>query len=174
MQNQVTTVVITAQLVNPPANFVNTVPVIDSLTVSSTNIAPGGTVTANVKAHDDQKNDTLTFTWLTSAPAPAPAGSLAGQSDTATTSQVTLTAPATAGDVTLTIQVQDNHGATASASIVIDVSTANANGTGQADVNAAATSVASAVRSAITRISVGPAGRSMPTRPKSCRLASAT
>jgi len=131
VQNQVTTVVITAQLVNPPANFVNTVPVIDSLTVSSTNIAPGGTVTANVKAHDDQKSDTLTFTWSTSAPA----GSLASQSDTATTSQVTLTAPATAGDVTLTIQVQDNHGATASASIVIHVSTANANGTGQADVN---------------------------------------
>ena len=135
VQNQVTTVVITAQLVNPPANFVNTVPGIDSLTVSSTNIAPGGTVTANVKAHDDQKNDTLTFKWSTSAPASAPAGSLAGQSDTATTSQVTLTAPATEGDVTLTIQVQDNHGATASASIVIHVAKANANGTGQADVN---------------------------------------
>ena len=134
-QNQVTTVVITAQLVNPPANFVNTVPGIDSLTVSSTNIAPGGTVTANVKAHDDQKSDTLTFKWSTSAPASAPAGSLAGQSDTATTSQVTLTAPATEGDVTLTIQVQDNHGATASASIVIHVAKANANGTGQADVN---------------------------------------
>jgi len=99
--------------------------------VSSINIAPGGTITANVKAHDDQKSDTLTFTWSTSAPA----GSLTGQSSTATTSQVTLTAPATAGDVTLTIQVQDNHGATASASIVIHVSTANANGTGQADVN---------------------------------------
>ena len=128
VQNQVTTVVITAQLTNPPANFVNTVPVIDSLVVSSTNIAPGGTVTANVKAHDDQTSDTITFTWSSSAPAKAPAGSLTGQADTATTSQVTLTAPATEGDVTLTIQVQDNHGATTSASIVIHVS-ANANGT---------------------------------------------
>ncbi|MGB8298573.1 MAG: metallophosphoesterase, partial [Polyangia bacterium] len=135
LPNQVTTVVITAQSVQAPVPFVNTVPVIDSLVVSSTNIAPGGTVTANVKAHDDQKSDTITFAWSTSAPAPAPAGSLTGQADTATTSQVTLTAPATAGDVTLTIQVKDNHGATASASIVIHVSTANANGTGQADVN---------------------------------------
>jgi Calcineurin-like phosphoesterase len=125
VQNQVTTVVITAQLVNPPANFVNTVPVIDSLTVSSTNIAPGGTITAKVQAHDDQKTDTITYAWSSN-----PAG---GSFSAPTGTTTTWTAPATEGNVTLKIQVQDNHGATTSASIVIHVS--NANGTGQADVN---------------------------------------
>ena len=127
--NQITTVVITAQQSQAPPAFVNTVPVIDSLVVSSTNVVPGQTITATVKAHDDQPTDTLTFTWSTSAPA----GSLTGQADTATTSQVTLTAPATQGDVTLTIQVKDNHGATTSASIIIHVS--NSNATGEAEVN---------------------------------------
>ncbi len=125
LHNHVTTVVITAQSVNTPADFVNTVPVIDSLVVSSTNIAPGETITAKVQAHDDQVNDTITYAWSAN---PAGAGFSA---PTATTT--TWTASSTEGDVTLTIQVQDNHKATTSASIVIHVS--NANGTGQADVN---------------------------------------
>jgi hypothetical protein len=125
LHNRVTTVVIAAQSVNTPADFVNTVPVIDSLVVSSTNIAPGETITAKVQAHDDQIQDTITYAWSAN-----PAG-VGFSAPTATTT--TWTAPSTEGDVTLTIQVKDNHDATTSASIVIHVS--NANGTGQADVN---------------------------------------
>ena len=126
LPNQVTTVVITAQTVQAPTPFVNTVPVIDSLVVSSTNIAPGQTITAKVQAHDDQKTDTITYAWSTN-----PGGRYGFSAPTATTTN--WTAPATEGNVTLTVQVQDNHGATTSASIVIHVS--NANGKGQADVN---------------------------------------
>ena len=125
LRNHVTTVVIAAQSVNAPTDFVNTVPVIDSLVVSSTSIAPGETVTAKVQAHDDQVKDTITYAWSAN-----PAGANFS-APTATTT--TWTAPATEGDVTLTIQVKDNHDASTSASIVIHVS--NANGTGQADVN---------------------------------------
>ena len=125
LHNHVTTVAITAQSVNAPADFVNTVPVIDSLVVSSTNIAPGATITAKVQAHDDQVKDTITYAWSAN-----PAGAGFSAPTAATT---TWTAPASEGDVTLTIQVKDNHDATTSASIVIHVS--NANGTGQADVN---------------------------------------
>jgi hypothetical protein len=125
LHNHVTTVVITAQPANPPAPFANTVPIIDSLVVSSTNIAPGETITAKVQAEDIDAGDTITFAWSGS---PA-----VGSFSAATAATTTWTAPATEGDVTLTIGVKDNHGAVTSASIVIHVS--NANGTGQADVN---------------------------------------
>jgi len=125
LHNHVTTVVITAQPANPPAPFANTVPIIDSLVVSSTNIAPGETITAKVQAEDIDAGDTITFAWSGS---PA-----VGSFSAATAATTTWTAPTTEGDVTLTIGVKDNHGAVTSASIVIHVS--NANGTGQADVN---------------------------------------
>jgi hypothetical protein len=125
LHNHVTTVVITAQPVQPPAPFVNTVPVIDSLVVSSTNIAPGETITAKVTAHDDQPSDTITFAWS--------ANPASGSFSAPTATTTAWTAPSTEGDVTLAIQVQDDHGATTSASIVIHVS--NSNGKGQADVN---------------------------------------
>jgi len=125
LRNHVTTVVITAQPVQTPTPFVNTVPVIDSLVVSSTNIAPGEAITAKVTAHDDQVSDTITYAWSAS-----PAVDGFSPTDAATT---IWTAPATEGDVTLTIQVQDNHHATTSAAIVIHVF--NTNGKGQAAVN---------------------------------------
>jgi hypothetical protein len=127
LRNHVTTVVITAQADNPPAPFVNTVPTIESLVVSSTNIAPGETISAKVEAKDLDAGDTITFAWSAN---PAVGGFSPLPATAATT---TWTAPSTEGDVTLTIQVQDNHGATVSASIVIHVS--NANGKGQASVN---------------------------------------
>jgi hypothetical protein len=125
LHNHVTTVVITAQPATPPAPFANTVPIIDSLVVSSTNIAPGETITAKVQAEDLDPGDSITFSW-----SGIPAG---GSFSAATAATTTWTAPATEGDVTLTISVKDTHGAVTAASIVIHVS--NANGTGQADVN---------------------------------------
>ena len=127
LRNHVTTVVITAQADNPAGPFVNTVPIIESLVVSSTNIAPGESISAKVEAKDLDAGDTITFAWSAN---PATGGFSPLPATAATT---TWTAPSTEGDVTLTIQVQDNHGATASASIVIHVS--NANGKGQASVN---------------------------------------
>ena len=124
-RNHVTTVVITAQSVTTPNDFVNTVPVIDSLVVSSNNVATGEAITAKVTAHDDQLTDTISFAWSDN-----PASSGFSPASAATT---TWTAPATEGDVTLTIQVSDNHGATTSASITIHVLATN--GKGQADVN---------------------------------------
>jgi hypothetical protein len=125
LRNHTTAVVITAQPVNPPAPFANTVPIINSLTVSSTNIAPGDTITAKVEAQDLDAGDTITFSWSAN---PAVDGFSAA---TAATTQ--WTAPNAEGDVLLTIQVKDSHGAITSASIVIHV--ANANGKGQASVN---------------------------------------
>jgi hypothetical protein len=125
LHNHVTTVVITAQPATPPAPFANTVPIIDSLVVSSTNIAPGETITAKVQAEDLDPGDSITFVW---------SGSPAVGSFSADSAATTMwTAPATEGDVTLTISVKDTHGAVTAASMVIHVS--NANGTGQADVN---------------------------------------
>ena len=127
LRNHVTTVVITAQADSPPSPFVNTVPIIQSLVVSSTNIAPGESISAKVEAKDLDAGDTITFAWSAS---PAVDGFSPAPATAATT---TWTAPSSEGDVALTVQVKDNHGATASASIVIHV--ANANGKGQASVN---------------------------------------
>jgi len=124
LRNHTTTVVITAQPVNPPAPFANTVPIINSLVVSSTDVAPGESITAKVEAQD-LDHDPITFAWTAS-----PAGSVFSAGTAATT---TWTAPATEGDVTLTIQVKDSHNAITSASVVIHVS--NSNGKGQASVN---------------------------------------
>ena len=126
LHNHVTTVAITAQPVQPPVPFTNNVPIVDSLVVSSVNIAPGESITAKVQAEDVDAGDTITFAWS------ANPGDAIGFS-AATAATTTWTAPSTEGDVTLTIQVKDNHGAIVSATVVIHVS--NANGKGQADVN---------------------------------------
>ena len=124
MKDQVATVLITAQQKTPPDPFKNSVPVIDSLLVSSTSVTLGATVTATVTAHDPDNADSVSFAWTTNPSV----GSLSAP----TTLTTNWTAPATEGDVTLTIAVKDNHGATTSASVVVHVS--NGNGKGQAAV----------------------------------------
>jgi hypothetical protein len=124
LKNQTTTVLITAQQAISSTPFKNSVPVIDSLLVSSTNVTPGATANATVTAHDADTGDSLSFAWSTS-----PSVGTFSDVSAATT---TWTAPATEGDVTLTIAVQDTHGATTSASVVVHVS--NTNGKGQAAV----------------------------------------
>jgi predicted phosphodiesterase len=125
VQNVATSVVITAQQATAPTPFKNSVPVIDSLVLSSSNVTPGATITATVTAHDPDAGDTLTYAWTVS-----PKGSVFS-APTATTTN--WTAPTTAGAYTLTIAVTDNHGATASASVVVNVSTSN--GVGQASLS---------------------------------------
>jgi len=124
LTGQTITVLIMAQQATAPTPFQNSVPVIDSLFLSSANIVPGATVTATVTAHDPDSGDTLTFAWSTN---PAVDGFSAS-----TASTTNWTAPATEGDVTLTVAVTDGHSATASASVVVHVAVKN--GTGQAAV----------------------------------------
>ncbi|MGD0838520.1 MAG: hypothetical protein ABSB49_17930, partial [Polyangia bacterium] len=123
--NQVTTVVIIANQVPPPPPYVLSLPVIDSLLVSSASLAPGATVTAKVTAHDTNPNSTVSFAWSTN---PASQGSFSAP--TAATTQ--WTAPSSQGDVTLIVTVTDSSGTTTSASMVVSVE--NANATGQAAV----------------------------------------
>jgi len=119
---QVVTVVITAQQTNAPAPFTNATPVIDSLVVSATDVAPGAVVALQATAHDPNPGDTLTFLWT------AAAGTL---SDTGTPG-IAWTAPTSEGSYGLDIKVTDNRGASATTSVAIHV--ANGNGKGQAAV----------------------------------------
>jgi formylglycine-generating enzyme required for sulfatase activity len=120
---QVVTVVITAQQATPPAPFGNATPVIDSLVVSSTDVAPGDVVQLHAAAHDPDRADTITFAWS------ATGGTLSTVSGDATS----WTAPVDEGSYQLSIKVTDNHGAYAGTSVTVHV--AGANGRGQASVS---------------------------------------
>jgi hypothetical protein len=121
VKDQTITVLITAQQTTAPAPFSNSVPVIDSLLVSSTNVSPGASLTATVTAHDADLGDSLSFAWTTQ---PSVDGFSAP-----TAATTAWTAPASEGDVTLTIAVSDTHGATTSASVLVHVSNTNGKGT---------------------------------------------
>ena len=124
VKDAVATVIITAQQVVAPVPFKNGVPVIDSLVLSSTNVAPGATITAKATAHDPDAGDTLTFAWTAS-----PVVDHFSAPSAATTD---WTAPTTEGDQTLALTVTDNHGATALVSTIVHVSASN--GKGQASI----------------------------------------
>ena len=125
--NQVTTVIITAQQATAPVPFQNSVPIIDSLVLSSTNVAPSATLTAKATAHDPDTGDTIAFAWSAS---PATNGFSAP-----TAAMTNWTAPASEGDQTLVLTVTDNHGASTSASVVVHVSASNARGQAQVNVS---------------------------------------
>ncbi len=122
----VAAVTITLQQVDAPIAFKDAVPVIDSVVLSSTAVAPGQTITAKAVAHDPDAGDTITYAWSASPTA----GGFSAPGAAATT----WTAPASEGDQTLALKVSDNHGASTTASFVVHV--AAANGRGQADVTA--------------------------------------
>ena len=124
LNGKVTTVTITAQQTTTPVPFKNAVPVIDALVFSSTDVAPGDTISARAAAHDPDTGDTITFAWSSS---PSAGGFSAPSA--ATTS---WTAPRSEGDQTVVLSVTDTHGATTSASTVVQVSAGN--GHGQAGV----------------------------------------
>jgi len=116
-------VVITAQQVTPPDPFHNALPIIDSLVIASSSVAPGAQVLVNVTAHDPDTQDVLTYLWQASC----------GTFASANTLSTEWTAPTTAGSCTVTIQVSDQHGAKVSTSVAIGVNAAN--GRGQAQVS---------------------------------------
>ena len=123
LRGQTVMVIITAQQANPSIPFCNAIPIIDSLVVSSTKVAPGDQMSVKVSAHDPNPQDTLTLQWQASC------GTFADPSATNTN----WTAPASVSSCLLSIKVSDQHGATVVASATVNVDSAN--GKGQAQVS---------------------------------------
>jgi hypothetical protein len=83
-----------------PPPFQNNLPVIDSVSWSRDQIAPGGTVELIVSAHDPDAGQTLSYLWTAKA----------GAFDDPTRTTAQWTAPAAEGRVELAISVRDDHG----------------------------------------------------------------
>ncbi|NPD23630.1 Kelch repeat-containing protein [Corallococcus exiguus] len=120
-----TTVMLTLQDLEPPPPFDNDAPVIQSLTVSSSTVAPGGSITLTAVAKDPNAGDTLTYAWT------AAAGTFSA-SASATTN---WTAPSTEGPVVLTLTVRDAQGAEARLSVTLTVTTPTGEALVQASFN---------------------------------------
>ena len=114
----IVTVMITAQQTAAPPPFSNAVPVIDSLMVSATDVAPGDVVQLKATAHDPNAGDTITYAWSASD------GALSSGGGTATT----WSAPVTEGSYHVDLKVTDNHGASAGISVTLHVASGNGNG----------------------------------------------
>ena len=122
-QNQTVEVVINGQQTSGATVLAVTPPVIDSILISLTNVAPGGSVALAATAHDANPSDTLTYSWMATA----------GTFSAANSNVTNWTAPATAGTYPITLTVTDttnNTSVTAQANVVV----ATNNGTGAADV----------------------------------------
>ncbi|WNG43111.1 kelch-like protein [Archangium minus] len=103
---------LTLQDVSGPPPLTNEAPIVDSLVATPTTVAPGGSITLTVSAHDPNPGDTVSFEWT------APSGSFSAPTQASTT----WTAPATQGPVTLSLKVSDSHGASLSVSLTVTVS----------------------------------------------------
>jgi hypothetical protein len=115
---QTTSVLIYLLQIAPSTPFGNSAPVIDSLVISSTNVAPSDVVTLTVKAHDPDAADTLSYAWAGTG------GSFTPPTATnVTTFTNTWTAPSVSGSYDLTIAVNDNHGASVSVKTTVQVTT---------------------------------------------------
>jgi hypothetical protein len=117
-------VVISGQQATAPTPTSNAAPVIDSVILSSTTVAPGDVVSLAATAHDPNAGDTLTYSWT------ATSGTFSAPSAASST----WTAPATAGTYPITLSVKDQTGATVTlqANVVVNAS----NATGKAHVTA--------------------------------------
>lgn len=113
---QTTSATITAQQKVAPSQFGNAPPVVDSIVVSSTKVAPGDVVGLVATAHDPN-GDALTYLWT------ATGGTFSGASSNVTT----WTAPA-AGTYSLMLTVTDTSGATVQAQVNVVVNANNATG----------------------------------------------
>ncbi|MFP2905492.1 Ig-like domain-containing protein [Pyxidicoccus sp. 3LFB2] len=119
---RVAAVFLLLQQVNPPPPFENEAPIIDSLTVSTNEVAPGASVTLSAAAHDNNPGDTLTYTWS------APGGTFSAPAAASTT----WTAPAAAGVQRIQLEVRDSRNATAT--VTVDLTVRSGGPTGQAAV----------------------------------------
>jgi hypothetical protein len=123
-RGQPVVVVITAQSTKSTPGFGNAVPVVDSLTASSSAVVPGEVVQLKAAAHDNDVSDVVSYSWS------ATCGTLATPS--AASSQ--WTAPESEGTCVVTVEVRDNRGASVRSSVEITV--AASAGRGSAEVKA--------------------------------------
>ena len=104
-----------------PPPYQNAAPVIDSLSWSRDQIAPGGIEQLIVTAHDPNLGDTLTYLWKADC----------GSFDDATRTTPRWTAPGIEQVARLSITVTDNHGLATTSAFTILVT----NAVGDADVD---------------------------------------
>ncbi len=107
-------VMITLQQKVPPNPFHNTVPVIDTVTATALQVEPGESVTLVTTAHDDDSEDTLSYTWAANQ----------GTFHSPKSAKTIWTAPTIDGSYSITLTVSDNHGASLVVSITIQVTSA--------------------------------------------------
>lgn len=115
---QTTSVSIVLFEVSPAPPFANTAPTIDALELSAVQALPGGKVTANVRAHDPDAGDTLSYAWTASC----------GTFSDASAAQTVWTAPQSAGPCDVMVTVSDNHGASVHTDATLTVTPASRGG----------------------------------------------
>ena len=142
--DQQTAVMIVLQQVDPPPPYGNSAPAIDAIVLSGNTVAPGGTVTATVTAHDPD-GDAMTYAWSASGGSFG-AGNAAG---------VTWTAPATEGAQSLTIQVSDPSGAKAVQTVTIQVAVPVEEGSAEVTIGVNNWPITARVDAVPTRIDAG-------------------
>lgn len=99
------------QQTTPPDPFDNTVPLFESLVLSSADVAPGNDVTLTIVVNDPDPGDVVILSWTATG----------GSFDVTDAPSVVWTAPATEGLYSLTVAASDNTGATSTLTISIDV-----------------------------------------------------
>jgi hypothetical protein len=140
-----TTVMINAQQVSPAPARRNAAPVIDGLLVSSLTVAPEEVVRLEVRAHDPDSGDVLTYAWE------ANGGVFAEPTQPSTN----WTAPVGADTYQITITVRDPKDAGAVMSVDIAVAAGNARGSARVTGSLNTWPVVENVTAAPTRIDVG-------------------
>jgi hypothetical protein len=95
----------------PPDPFSNTVPLFESLVVSSAQVAPGHDVSLAVVVSDPDPGDVLTLSWTATG----------GAFNVANAPSVVWTSPSTEGLYELTVAATDSTGATSTLTVAIDV-----------------------------------------------------
>jgi hypothetical protein len=112
-QGETASVSVLLQQAQAPTPHTNAMPVIDAFALDRTTVAPGGTVTLTVTAHDPNPGDTLRYIWLNKG-----AGTFSGNG-----ASTVWTAPTTEGLYTLEVWVIDNHDAISSYALEVRVQT---------------------------------------------------
>jgi hypothetical protein len=110
---QKATALLVLQEVGGPPPLHNSVPEVRALVASQSLVRPGASLSLEVRAHDSDPGDSLSYSWT------APSGSFSTPSRASTS----WTAPQSPGTVSLTLTVTDSRGAQASLSLPVDVGT---------------------------------------------------
>jgi hypothetical protein len=110
---QMATALLVLQEVGGPPPLHDSVPEVRALVASQSLVQPGASLSLEVRAHDPDPGDSLSYSWT------APSGSFSTPSRASTS----WTAPQSPGTVSITITITDSRGAQASLSLPVDVGT---------------------------------------------------